>query len=222
MEPFEDTIKLYYNTEREKMAMPEYGRNVLRMVEIMKAEPDRAVRSTMARAIVGVMETLNPSVRQQDNYSHKLWDHLYIIAGYDLDIDSPYPAPVKEDRESKPMTIPLKKKPVKATHYGRNIESIIDLIALEPEGETRTSMIRALATYMRQQYLIWNKDSVADETIFSDIEKLSDGRIKVPEGISLSKISSDANFARPGMGVNVGQPGKNRNSRKYNHKGRKR
>ena len=217
MEPFEDTIKLYYNTEREKMAMPEYGRNVLRMVEIMKAEPDRAVRSTMARAIVGVMETLNPSVRQQDNYSHKLWDHLYIIAGYDLDIDSPYPAPVKEDRESKPMTIPLKKKPVKATHYGRNIESIIDLIALEPEGETRTSMIKALATYMRQQYLIWNKDSVADETIFSDIEKLSDYRIKVPEGLTLSKISSDMSYSRPGLNLNLGrghgQQKKNRKNR---------
>ncbi len=217
MEPFEDTIKLYYNTEREKMLMPEYGRNVLRMVEIMKAEPDRAVRSTMARAIVGVMETLNPSVRQQDNYSHKLWDHLYIIAGYDLDIDSPYPAPVKEDRESKPMTIPLKKKPVKATHYGRNIESIIDLIALEPEGETRTSMIRALATYMRQQYLIWNKDSVADETIFSDIEKLSDYRIKVPEGLTLSKISSDMSYSRPGLNLNMGrghgQQKKNRKNR---------
>ena len=74
---------------------------------------------------------------------------------------------------------------------------------------------------MRQQYLIWNKDSVADETIFADIEKLSDGALKVPEGISLSKISSDANFARPGMGPNLGQSGKSRNSRKFKHKGRK-
>ncbi|MBQ2566408.1 MAG: DUF4290 domain-containing protein [Bacteroidales bacterium] len=219
MEPFEGTIKLYYNTEREKMAMPEYGRNVLRMVEIMKKEPDRAVRSTMARAIVGVMETLNPSVRQQDNYSQKLWDHLYIIAGYDLDIDSPYPAPVREDRESRPMTIPLKKKPVKATHYGRNIESIIDLIALEPEGETRTSMIRALATYMRQQYLIWNKDSVADETIFSDIEKLSEGRIRVPDGLTLSKISSDMSYSRPGLNLNMGRgKGQQKKNRKNRNK----
>ena len=201
------------------MAMPEYGRNVLRMVEIMKKEPDRAVRSTMARAIVGVMETLNPSVRQQDNYSQKLWDHLYIIAGYDLDIDSPYPAPVREDRESRPMTIPLKKKPVKATHYGRNIESIIDLIALEPEGETRTSMIRALATYMRQQYLIWNKDSVADETIFSDIEKLSEGRIRVPDGLTLSKISSDMSYSRPGLNLNMGRgKGQQKKNRKNRNK----
>ncbi len=199
--------------------MPEYGRNVLRMVEIMKKEPDRAVRSTMARAIVGVMETLNPSVRQQDNYSQKLWDHLYIIAGYDLDIDSPYPAPVREDRESRPMTIPLKKKPVKATHYGRNIESIIDLIALEPEGETRTSMIRALATYMRQQYLIWNKDSVADETIFSDIEKLSEGRIRVPDGLTLSKISSDMSYSRPGLNLNMGRgKGQQKKNRKNRNK----
>jgi hypothetical protein len=114
--------------------------------------------------------------------------------------------------------IPLKNKPVKATHYGRNIESIIDLIAGEPEGEVKTAMIRSLAIYMRQQYLIWNKDSVADQTIFSDIEKLSDYRIKVPEGISLTKIADSASFARPGMSINVGGVQQNRG---WNNKRRK-
>jgi hypothetical protein len=129
-----------------------------------------------------------------------------------------------EDLDSKPRVIPLKGKPVKATHYGRNIESIIDLIASEPEGEVKTAMIRSLAIYMRQQYLIWNKDSVADQTIFNDIEKLSDYRIKVPEGISLTRIADSASFSRPGMSINVGgvqQPqnrGWNNKRRKNNRK----
>ena len=200
MEANNNSIKLYYNTEREKLQMPEYGRNVLRMVEQLKAIPDRAKRSEQARAVVKAMETLNPQVHQQENFEQKLWDHLYMIAGYDLDIDSPYPAPLPEAKAARPMVIPLDKTPVRANHYGRNIESIIDLIAGEPEGEVKTAMIRSLAIYMRQQYLIWNKDSVADETIFGD-------------------ISQDSNFSRPGL--NLGMGGQNRKSGKKNRKNKK-
>ena len=100
-------------------------------------------------------------------------------------------------------------KPIKARHYGRNIESIIDLIASEPDGEVKTAMIRSLAIYMRQQYLIWNKDTVADETIFADIERLSGGRVTVPEGLELSKIDSNANFSRPGMNMGFNRNGGN-------------
>ena len=220
MEEIRNKELLEYNTEREKLSMPEYGRHILKMVEELKTIEDKAKRSEQAKAVVKSMEILNPQVHQQDNYEQKLWDHLFMIAGYDIDIDSPYPCPEPAMMETKPLTIPLKKKPIKATHYGRNIESIIDLIATEPEGEVKTAMIKSLATYMRQQYLIWNKDSVADETIFKDIEKLSDYRIKVPEGINLFKISGDATFARPGMSVNVGQPNQKKN-RKQNWKNKK-
>lgn len=210
---------LDYNTGREKLSMPEYGRNVLKMVEELRAIEDKDKRSEQARAIIKVMEILNPQVHSQENFEQKLWDHLFMIAGFDLDIDSPYPCPVAEEFATKPMAIPMKDTKIKATHYGRNIEKIINLLCEEPDGEVKTEMIRSLAIYMRQQYLIWNKDSVADETIFNDIEKLSDYRLKVPEGINLSKISGDANFSRPGMGINVGQAaGKNR-QRKNNRKG---
>ena len=209
MEANEHTIKLYYNTEVEKLKMPEYGRNVLKMVEEMKGEEDRGKRSRQAAAIVKVMEILNPQVHQQENFEQKLWDHLYLMAGLDLDIDSPYPAPAPEVIASRPEIIPLKNRPLKARHYGRNIESIIDLIATEPEGEVKTAMIRSLAIYMRQQYLIWNKDSVSDETIFQDIERLSEGRVKVPEGMELTKIAMDGRLARPSMNLNMG----NRRSR---------
>ena len=218
----ENPIVLDYNTEREKLAMPEYGRNVLKMVEDVKVIKDRAKRSEQARAVIRVMEILNPQVHCEDNWEHKLWDHLYIMAGYELDVDSPYPIPSPEQRNTKPDVIPIEKKPIRATHYGRNIESIIDLIASEPDGEQKTAMIRSLAMYMRQQYLIWNKDSVADATIFSDIEKLSDYRIKVPEGLELAKISGDTNFSRPGMSINVGGAGSNRkNNKRGNRMNRK-
>lgn len=204
--------------------MPEYGRNVLKMVEDVKKIEDRQKRTEQAKAVVRVMEILNPQVHSADNWEQKLWDHLYIMADYDLDVDSPYPKPSPEQRKSRPEIIPLKKKPIKATHYGRNIESIIELIASEEDGEMKTAMIRSLAMYMRQQYLIWNKDSVADSTIFSDIEKLSDYRIRVPEGLTLSRLSSDSNFSRPGMTIDFATVRKSggQQKRMYGRKGNKR
>lgn len=212
----EETVKLEYNTEREKLQMPEYGRNVLNMSEQLRNIPDREKRSQQARAVVKVMELLNPQVRSEENWERKLWDQLYIMAGLDLDIDSPYPVPTEEQINLKPQPIPLQDNPVKARHYGRNIESIIDLIAGLEEGPMKSEMIRSLACYMRQQYLIWNKDSVADGTIFADIEKLSDGRITIPEGLSLPKISNDASFQRPNMnaGSRNGRGGRNKHRNK--------
>ena len=212
MEASENTIKLYYNTEVEKLGMPEYGRNVLKMVEQLRDIPDKAKRTEQAGAVVKVMESLNPQVHQQENWKQKLWDHLFMIAGYDLDVDSPYPKPLPELAATKPDPIPLNTQPIKARHYGRNIENIMNLIAEQEDGEVKTAMIRSLAIYMRQQYLIWNKDSVADETIFADIHRLSGGRINVPEGIQLTKISSDAQFSRPGMNLGF----QNNKGGKYN------
>lgn len=212
---------LDYNSSREKLQMPEYGRGILKMIKALQEIEDRDKRTEQARAIVKSMEILNPQVHSQENFEHKLWDHLYMIAGFDLDIDSPYPCPTKEEFSTRPVPLPMKGTKIKSTHYGRNIEKIINLLCEEPESEVKTEMIRSLAIYMRQQYLIWNKDSVADQTIFNDIEKLSDYRLKVPEGISLSKISGDANFSRPGMGPlqGGGQNKKNKKNRKgYNKK----
>lgn len=102
MEASENSIKLYYNTEVEKLQMPEYGRNVLRMVEQLKDIPDRQKRTEQAYAVVKVMESLNPQVHQQENFAQKLWDHLFIIAGYDLDVEAPFPKPTPEVVNSRP------------------------------------------------------------------------------------------------------------------------
>ena len=194
-----ETCKLLYNTERVRLYIPEYGRNVQKMVDYLKTIEDREKRNEQARAIIKVMEIINPAVHLQDNFEQKLWDHLHIISGFDQDVDSPYPAPAPESLNDRPQPVVINKKPIKATHYGRNIESIIDLIAEKEDGEEKTAMIRSLAIYMRQQYLIWNKDTVSDETIFQDIEKLSDYRIRVPEGLQLSKVGQEANFSKPGF-----------------------
>ena len=210
-----DTCKLLYNTERVRLYIPEYGRNVQKMVAYLKTIEDREKRNEQARAIIKVMEILNPSVHLQDNYEQKLWDHLFIISGFDLDVDAPYPMPAPESMHQRPEPIPLEKTPIKANHYGRNIESIINLIAEKEEGDVKTAMIRSLAIYMRQQYLIWNKDTVSEETIFQDIEKLSDFRIKVPEGLHIGRVDNAHNYARPGQ--NQSKANRNQNSKQRNN-----
>ena len=191
---------LEYNTHREKMTLPEYGRGVQKMIEQVKGIEDREKRSRQARAVVRVMEILNPGIHSQDNWEQALWDHLFIMADYDLDIDAPFPAPEKKAREAAPQIVPIQKKPIKATHYGRNIESIIDLIAEREDGEVKTAMIHDLAVYMRTQYLIWNKDTVSDQTILNDIVKLSDSRVVPPEGMQLTELSHQTSYNRPGLG----------------------
>lgn len=212
-----DTCKLLYNTERVTLHIPEYGRNVQKMVDYLKTIGDREKRNEQAKAIIKVMEILNPAVHLQENYEQKLWDHLFIIADFDLDVDSPYPMPERESLHRRPEIIPVEKKPIKASHYGRNIESMIDLVAQKEDGEQKTAMIRTLAAYMRQQYLIWNKDTVSDETIFQDIEKLSDYRIKAPEGLQISRMQGDGNHSKSANA----HSGKSRNFRKNNQKTRK-
>ncbi len=209
-----------YNTTREKLTMPEYGRHVQKMIEQVKLIPDREKRSEQIKEVVKIMAILNPSLREMNDYKHKLWDHVHLIAGFDLDIDSPYPAPTQETFDAKPDAIPLETKPVKAAHYGRNIQNMIDVIASKEEGELKDAMIKTMASYMRQQYLIWNKDSVSEETIFNDIRKLSEGRLIVPEHIHLESISDKETFNRPGiMAPNAGSQGKvHRKSGKNNKK----
>ena len=183
-----DTCKLLYNTERVTLHIPEYGRNVQKMVDYLKTIEDREKRNEQARAIIKVMEILNPAVHLQENYEQKLWDHLFIIADFDLDVDSPYPMPERDSMYKRPEVVPIEKKPLRASHYGRNIENMIHLVAQKEDGEEKNGMLSVLAGYMKQQYLIWNKDTVSDETIFQDIEKLSDYRIKVPEGLQMAKV----------------------------------
>ena len=214
-----DSCKLLYNTERVTLYIPEYGRNVQKMVDYLKTIEDREKRNQQAKAVIKVMEILNPAVHLQEDYEHKLWDHLFIISGFDLDVDAPYPMPAPESLHERPAAVPIQKTPIKASHYGRNIENMLDLIAGHEDGEVKTAMISTLAGYMRQQYLIWNKDTVSDETIFQDIERLSDGRVKVPEGIKIVRADNGGNRQAGAQGKQQNQGKQNRNRK--NQKNRK-
>ena len=177
-----------YNTQRKKLIMPEYGRHVQKMIEYVMSIPDKDKRNEQIRAVVGVMGILNPQLRDLNDFKHKLWDHVQIISDFEIDIDSPYPLPTKETFDTRPTPVPIDKTPLKAAHYGRNIQNMVDMIAEKDDDELRKNMVMVLANYMRQQYLIWNKDSVTEETIFKDIEQLSGGRLKVPEDFHLSTV----------------------------------
>ena len=215
-----ETCKLLYNTERVRLYIPEYGRNVQKMVDYLKTIEDREKRNQQAKAVIKVMEILNPAVHLQDDYEHKLWDHLFIISGFDLDVDAPYPMPAPESLQERPEIVPIQKTPIKASHYGRNIENMLELIANHEDGDVKNVMIATLAGYMKQQYLIWNKDTVSDETIFQDIEKLSDGRVKVPEGLKIMRADNgNAVNRQNGQGKQNNQGRQNRN--KKNQKNRK-
>jgi len=180
-----------YNTQRTKLIMPEYGRHVQKMIDYVVNIEDKEKRNEQIRAVVGVMGILNPQLRDLNDFKHKLWDHVHIISDFEIDIDSPYPTPTKETFSTKPNPIPLDKTPLKAAHYGRNIQNMIDMIADKPDDELRRNMVMVLAGYMRQQYLIWNKDSVSEEIIFRDIRNLSGGRITIPEDFHLPAISGN-------------------------------
>ena len=208
MENNEEKRTLVYNTEKERLVKPEYGRSILEMVKSLKKIEDKEKRSEQAKAVIKAMELINYDVHKQENL-----DDLFIIAGYELDIDAPYPVPTPEQALARPEVPSVERKPIRASQYGRNIESMIDLVAGMEDGDVKTAVIRSLAIYMRTQYLIWNKDSVADETIFQDIEKLSDYRIHVPEGIQLGRVGADSNYLRPGQAPK--RP--NNNQRKNNN-----
>ncbi|MCD8313194.1 MAG: DUF4290 domain-containing protein, partial [Bacteroidales bacterium] len=121
---------------------------------------------------------------------------LFIIADFDLDVDSPYPKPTIEKYDTKPLPIPAETKPIRAYHYGRNIENFINMIAGMEDGDYKYSTLRWLALYMKQQYLAWNKDVVSDDTILADIVALSDGRIQIPEGFRIAKPQPDNQYQR--------------------------
>ena len=217
-EKMKAAMRLTNNTQKRRLQLPEYGRNVQKMIEYVKSISDREERNRQARAVISVMETVNPQVHLQEDYEHKLWDHMYIISGFDLDVDSPYPAPKPEELSTPPVEIKHKRTPVKIAHYGRNIENIINLIAEHEDGEAKDAMIRSIAMYMRQQYLIWNKDSVNDETIFNDLVRLSGGRIQIPEGLHLGRIPNDQVFSRPGPGNPKNRMMRQKNGRMKNFK----
>lgn len=213
-------MELDYNTQREELKMPEYGRHVQKMIEYVASIPDKEKRNEQIQAVVGVMGTLNPQLRDINDFKHKLWDHVQIISDFKIDIDSPYPMPTRESLSTKPNPIPLQKEPIKISHYGRNIQNMIDVIAAREDDEVKEYMIQTLALYMKQQYIIWNKDSVSDDVIFRDIERLSGGKIVIPEDMHIMSSHSEGQNHQRKMNLKK-NGGRARDNKIQNNKRRK-
>ena len=166
-----------YNTSRKKLVLPEYGRNIQKMVELTKAEPDKEKRNKMAQAIIAIMGNMNPHLRDIADFKHKLWDHLAIISEFNLDIDSPYDLPIIETLQEKPESVPYNNKDAKFKHYGQTIEKMVKVATDMEDGELKEILIQLIANHMKKSYLTWNKEAVADELIFKDLKVLSGGKI---------------------------------------------
>jgi hypothetical protein len=178
-----------YNTNRKKMALPEYGRNIQNMVNYLLTIEDREKRNKSAQTVIDVMGNLFPHLRDVDDFKHKLWDHLAIMSDFKLDIDYPYDPPNPESLKEKPNTVPYDQNYIKYKHYGRTMELLINE-ADKFEGEEREIIIEQLANHMKKSYLAWNKDAVTDEKILADLEELSNGRLKPKEGLELTDIKT--------------------------------
>jgi hypothetical protein len=174
-----------YNTSRKKLILPEYGRNIQKMVNHLKTIEDREERNKAARTVIGVMGNLNPHLRDVNDFKHKLWDHLAIIADFELDIDSPYDWPEPESLKSKPNTVPYNQHNIRYKHYGRSIVLMIQkAVELEP-GQEKDDLIRMIAYHMKKSYLTWNREAVSDEEIIMDLKTLSGGSLEIKEDLKL-------------------------------------
>src|SRR6201996_5236701 len=177
-----------YNSTRSKLLLTEYGRNVQNMVKYIVALPTKEERNRYATVVIDLMGFLNPHLRDVADFKHKLWDHLHIISDYQLDVDSPYPKPSPEAIYMKPKPLRYPHQRIRYKHYGKTIELMIEKAKSIEEPERRKHMIQAIANFMKMAYVQWNKDSVADEMILSDLVALSGGELKIEENINLNRV----------------------------------
>lgn len=175
-----------YNTQLEKLIIPEYGRNIQNMIEYCITINDRDERNICAKAIIQVMGQLNPHLRDIADFNHKLWDHLFIISQFKLDVDSPYPLPNAETFITKPERLSYPAGKIRYKHYGKTIEEIIKKAKDLPEGAERNELTRQIANHLKKSYLNWNKDSITDDVVFKNLKELSDGALKMDENAVLS------------------------------------
>jgi len=175
-----------YNTQLEKLIIPEYGRNIQNMIEYCISIKERDERNICAKAIIQVMGQLNPHLRDIADFNHKLWDHLFIISQFKLDVDSPYPLPNAETFISKPERMNYPSGKIRYKHYGKTIEEIIKKAKVMPQGAERDELTRQIANHLKKSYLNWNKDSITDDVVFKNLKELSDGELKMDENAVLS------------------------------------
>ncbi|MDN3644349.1 DUF4290 domain-containing protein [Lutimonas halocynthiae] len=179
-------MDLEYNSDREHLIIPEYGRHIQKLVNHCINLEDIEVRNTMAKAIVNVMGNMQPHLRDVPDFQHKLWDQLFIMSNYELDVETPYPKPEKEVLQAKPDKMDYPKSASKYRFYGNNIQTMIDTALSWDDGEMKDALVFTIANHMKKCYLNWNKDTVDDEVIFSHLSELSGGELVLNDKETLS------------------------------------
>ncbi len=174
-------FNLEYNSERPHLIIPEYGRHLQKLIDQAVAVEDREERNKMARYIITVMGNLNPHLRDVLDFQHKLWDQLFVMSDFKLDVDSPYPILSREVLQMKPDRLAYPQNFPKYRFYGNNIKYMIDVANKWEDGDLKSALIKVIANHMKKSYLSWNKDTVKDDVIFEHLYELSDGRINLVE-----------------------------------------
>jgi len=207
---------LQYNTKRKPLIIPEYGRHIQLMIEQAKEKTDAEERNKLAKAIIGVMGNLNPHLRDVPDFQHKLWDQLFIMSGFDFDVDSPFEKPQKEVLETKPEKLAYPQNHPKYRFYGNNIKRMIDVAVNWEEGELKDVLVFTIANHMKKCFLSWNKDTVEDVVILAHLDELSNGKLKVSaqqlplgDSVELMKIKT-----KNGNGPSSNTKQRKRNNRK--------
>ena len=208
-----DKEGLKYNTEREKLIISEYGRNIQVMINHLMEIEDRTKRTEAAYFIVNVMAQMNPQVKESNDYIHKLWDHLYIISDYKLDVDGPFDPPQKGIITVKPEHVGYQKHDIKHGHYGHYVSELLKKIEEVDDKEKREILLVAMANQMKRDYLNWNRETVNDLLILDDLYKLSGEKFEMSTDTKLTSTNDILNKAQVTQ-----QPAKKKKAKKQQAK----
>ena len=186
-----DIKGLDYNTQRAKLIMSEYGREIQSMVEYACELPTKEERLKCAKTIIRQMETKNPQVRDNSDYEQTLWDHLYLMSHRELDIDWPFDVSEADKILSKPEPMKLPNGNIRLRHYGHLVEELFEQLKTMPEGEERDALVKKTANQMKRDLVTWGHGSADDERIASDLARYTDGKIQLDlNSFTFEKVSS--------------------------------
>lgn len=178
-----------YNTSRDNLIVPEYGRNIQQMIQHAVTIEDREERNKIANAIVNVMCQIGYGMKGTEDFKQRIWDQLFLISDFKLDIDSPFPKPEPSRRFNKPEKIKYPNKDMKYKHYGKTVENLIAHACTLEDGEEKNALIKSIANLMKRCYLNWNRDSVNEELLVKHLSQLSNGKLTLPEGFEFTSTS---------------------------------
>lgn len=211
---------LEYNAERPHLIIPEYGRHLQKLIDQATEIPDREERNKAAKYIIQVMGTLNPHLRDVPDFQHKLWDQIFIMSDFRLDVDSPYPIPTRDVINLKPERLPYPQRNPKYRFYGNNITNMIEVANSWEEGEMKSALVKVIANHMKKSYLSWNKDTVTDTVIFEHLYELSGGKLNLLQSSEELLNTNDLMRTNKKMS-NKNQPQQNNNKQNKNKNGKK-